>query len=322
MLNFAKEEGLLKGIDLGIDCVITHLIFVDDVLLAGMATVAEWGVFRNILNCFCRIYGMKISLSKSSFYYHSVDSDDRTGDASIFPYNFHPLDDGLKYLGFFLRPNNYQIKDWWWLVRKFEARISHWAYRLLSVGGRLTLVKAVLMGIPVYWLSLLEVPIYILNFIGRMIFNFLWSGGIDRASLEMTSWESVSRPEIYGGWGIKDLKSFSLALRAKRLWRCPFNHNPWSKISFVKYINMNLVEWIRLNMPTSPGCSPLWRGMLKVSGWIIGDLRWQVGNRKAIRVGNDHILGIIDPVCLSNKILDYIKIYGLSFLDRIRNLYG
>jgi hypothetical protein len=27
-------------------------------------------------------------------------------------------------------------------------------------------------------------------------------------------------------------------------------------------------------------------------------------------------------VCLSNKILDYMKIYGLSFLDRIRNLYG
>lgn len=72
-------------------------------------------------------------------------------------------------------------------------------------------------------------------------------------------------------------------------------------------------------MPSRVGCSPVWRDMLKVSGQIIGDLKWQLGNGEVIRVGKDKILGIDDSICLSNRIMEYLKIYGITTLKNIRN---
>jgi len=34
------------------------------------------------------------------------------------------FDDGLKYIGFFLKPNNYKIADSTWLVAKVESKIN------------------------------------------------------------------------------------------------------------------------------------------------------------------------------------------------------
>jgi hypothetical protein len=54
------------------------------------------------------------------------------------------LDEGFKYLGFFLKPDCYRKADWGWLIQKIKARISFWVNRLLSRGGILVLLKVIL----------------------------------------------------------------------------------------------------------------------------------------------------------------------------------
>jgi len=49
----------------------------------------------------------------------------------IFPYLENPLDDGLKYLGFHLKPNFYTKIDWNWLLAKLEKRLKSWSFRWL-----------------------------------------------------------------------------------------------------------------------------------------------------------------------------------------------
>ena len=66
--------------------------------------------------------------------------------------------EGFKYLGFFLKPNSYAFQDWMWLYQKVESRVSFWANRFLSKGGRLVLIKAMLQSIPVYWASITYIP--------------------------------------------------------------------------------------------------------------------------------------------------------------------
>ena len=85
-----------------------------------------------------------------------------------------PIMLGFKYLGYFLKPLGYGIKDWHWILKRFEKRISHWTFRLLSLGGRLILIKVVLNGFPVYWFALAHVPKSILNKLKKYIFSFLW----------------------------------------------------------------------------------------------------------------------------------------------------
>ena len=69
---------------------------------------------------------------------------------TLFPFLFTPLDDGLKYLGFRLKPNCYKKEDWNWLVAKLEKRVNNWCNRWLLRAGRLVLVKSVLEAISVY----------------------------------------------------------------------------------------------------------------------------------------------------------------------------
>jgi hypothetical protein len=54
------------------------------------------------------------------------------------------LDEGIKYLGFMLKPNDYDFRDWMWLYVKIQKRIMFWVHRWLSRGGILVLLNSVL----------------------------------------------------------------------------------------------------------------------------------------------------------------------------------
>jgi hypothetical protein len=82
-----------------------------------------------------------------------------------------PLDKGVKYLGFHLKPNDYKYVDCVFLIKKIEAKISCWCHGGCR-GGRLVLVKLVLESILVYWLSISYIPKGVLENIRRKCFNF------------------------------------------------------------------------------------------------------------------------------------------------------
>ena len=71
----SKEKGLLRGIKVTPHIFITHLLFVDDVVLFGVGTTVEWHIFQNILNLFCRDTGMIISDAKLSFLEYGLDEE-------------------------------------------------------------------------------------------------------------------------------------------------------------------------------------------------------------------------------------------------------
>ena len=90
-------------------------------------------------------------------------------------------------------------------METFEKRLGHWTFRLLSLGGRLTLLNVVLVGIHIYWLSLAQVPKTILKWICRIVFNFLWSRIANEGKLQMASWERLSKPKVWDSWDIKNI---------------------------------------------------------------------------------------------------------------------
>ena len=89
---------------------------------------------------------------------------------------------------------------------------------MLSLGGRLSLLKAVLIGISIFWFSLDQIPQTILNMLRKLLFNFLWFGNVDGGEIHLESWERLSRPKSLVGWDIKNLEWFSTSLSMKSLW--------------------------------------------------------------------------------------------------------
>ena len=137
----AHLVGHITGYQYTPDLSITHLLFVDDVLLFGIGTVGEWKAYKEALDLFCSTTGMVVSIKKSSFLFQFVDLDIKNEIVDFLPYSMVHISEGFKYLGFRLKPLGYRSSDWNWLVERFEMKINHWSFKLLSLGGRVILIK-------------------------------------------------------------------------------------------------------------------------------------------------------------------------------------
>jgi hypothetical protein len=158
-------------------------------------------------------------VTKSTFHYSGLSEVDLDSYKNIFLYNFLETSVGLRYLGFFLKPDCYKVADWRWLLIKFEKRIGHWCNRWLSLGGRFVLIKSILESQEVYWMALAAIPVTILNRIRQLIFTFLWSGGSEKKHLHLCSWDSIAKPKLVGGWGLRNIFLFNKSLASNTLWR-------------------------------------------------------------------------------------------------------
>ena len=130
-----------------------------------------------------------------------------------------PISLGFKYLGYRLKPLRYKTNEWKWLITNFEKRINHWTYRMLSLGGRVVLIRSVLSSIVVYWFALMRIPSSILNTLHIIIFSFLWGSSDGHQRMHLVSWHSISAPYDFGGWNIKQLDWFGISLKVKIFWQ-------------------------------------------------------------------------------------------------------
>jgi hypothetical protein len=79
----------------------------------------------------------------------------------------------IKYLGVQFHWKKLRNRDWDFLVNKIDKKLSNWKGKLLSIGGRLTLIKVVLNAIPIYWMSKFRLPINITKKIDQLCRRFL-----------------------------------------------------------------------------------------------------------------------------------------------------
>lgn len=83
---------------------------------------------------------MQIKNLKSCILFHKVSEALVSYSQTLFPYPKKDLHEGIKYLGFQLKPLSHHFIDWLLLYNKIEDRISLWVNMLLSQGGRITLL--------------------------------------------------------------------------------------------------------------------------------------------------------------------------------------
>ena len=107
----AKRRGSLKGIEVSQQLFITHLLFVDDVLIFCSGSTRDATTIAEILERFSKATRMEINVGKSMLTPHMLNDEEIQVFYGFFPYKLEGLDDGLKYLGFVLKPNAYHQQD-------------------------------------------------------------------------------------------------------------------------------------------------------------------------------------------------------------------
>nr|GEU96458.1 RNA-directed DNA polymerase, eukaryota, reverse transcriptase zinc-binding domain protein [Tanacetum cinerariifolium] len=97
--------------------------------------------------------------------------------------------------------------------------LSSWKADLLSIGGHLTLIKAMLGSLGIYYLSIFKAPEAILNTLEILRSRFFWGGSQDTKHMAWVKWSHILPSFDKGGLNIGSLKAFNLALLQKWRWR-------------------------------------------------------------------------------------------------------
>jgi hypothetical protein len=182
-LHEEKATGSFRGIKITHGFYISHLLFVDDILIFCDGSRQDIGKLCDGLLLFKHATGMEINKQKSSITFSSMEDEEILYFLERLPFQSLDIEEGLKYLGFLLKPNDYRKTDWQWLLEKLEKRLKCWSQCWLSRAGRLVLIKSVLEAIPVYWMSLAWIPKGTLDKMRKLCFTYLWQGNKDKKVL-------------------------------------------------------------------------------------------------------------------------------------------
>jgi hypothetical protein len=106
-IGLASSSGDFQGIHTSSDFRITHLLFVDDVLIFCSGRPRDAEKLVDILQLFREATRMVINSQKSSLTLIGLEAGTTTIYKTLFPFPLQDLSLGIKYLGFQLKENKY-----------------------------------------------------------------------------------------------------------------------------------------------------------------------------------------------------------------------
>ncbi|XP_039118053.1 uncharacterized protein LOC120253920 [Dioscorea cayenensis subsp. rotundata] len=181
ILNRALQLDMIHGFNQNLSKNFNHLLFADDLILITKATRRNARNCLLCLNVYQNLTGQKQNLSKSALY----------------------------------------VRSWQMLYQKSLAlnwRVIHsWNHSSLSMAGKITLLNSTVFAIPNYILSVMNLPISILDCISKLARCFLWGRSSNNQDFHSIGWSITTLCKSNGGLGIHNLRLVNHSLMTKNL---------------------------------------------------------------------------------------------------------
>lgn len=99
----------------------------------------------------------------------------------------------FKYLGVPLHYAKLKREDIQPVVDKIIKRVAGWKGRLLSYGGKLTLLKACLASIPIYLMSVIKFLKWATETINSQMAHFFWNDHEGKKKIHLANWHGKKK---------------------------------------------------------------------------------------------------------------------------------
>lgn len=124
-----------------------------------------------------------------------------------------------------------KASSWFEVIDSFTRRLSPWKSKCLSIRGCLTLTKAVLGSLPLYYLSIFRAPLNVLSKLESIRSRFFWGIKDRRKGITWVKWGKVCSSLDSGGLCIRSIRAKNLSLIGKWKWHFLTEHNPlWRSV--------------------------------------------------------------------------------------------
>jgi hypothetical protein len=175
------------------------LQYADDMLIILHADAAGAQRLRVLLDQFADATGLTINFHKSNLVPMHVSD----GDTALIRSLLGCRVEGFPqtYLGLPLSSDKLKIAQFSPLIAKVDKYLFGWFAVLLSMGGRVVLLNAVLDALPTFAMDALELPPALLKAVEGLGRAFLWDIKDHRASGArcLVAWDAVCRPKLEDG---------------------------------------------------------------------------------------------------------------------------
>jgi hypothetical protein len=156
-----------------------------------------------IFKSYGEVSGQLINKQKSKFYSGAISNARLLMITNLLGFGAGTIP--LNYLGcpiFVGKPKSTHFSA---IADKFRVKLASWKGALLSIMGRVQLVRAIIHGILVYSFQVYAWPHSLLKKLDRWIRNFIWSGDISNKKLCTVAWRQVCTHYEDGGLNIRSL---------------------------------------------------------------------------------------------------------------------
>nr|GEY90174.1 RNA-directed DNA polymerase, eukaryota, reverse transcriptase zinc-binding domain protein [Tanacetum cinerariifolium] len=187
-----EEAGMFKGIKLDNSVSISHMFYADDALFVGQCD---------------KIKGVASKLGCLTF---------KTP---------------FMYLGSIVGGSMSRIQAWADVVDRVSSRLSKWKMNILSIGGRLTLLKSILGSMPILHMSIFKAPLGVLRKLETIRSHFFNGFALNCNKSSWVNWKTAVASKEKGGLSISSLYALNMGLMFKWFWRfCTQDTSLWSRV--------------------------------------------------------------------------------------------
>ncbi|GKA48713.1 RNA-directed DNA polymerase, eukaryota, reverse transcriptase zinc-binding domain protein [Tanacetum coccineum] len=223
------DVGMFTGIKLSSSLNISHLFYADDAIFLGQWNDSNIDTLVHVMECFYRVFGLRINLCKSKIMGIHVDTDRIKSAASKL--GCLVLNTPFLYLGTKVGENMSRVHAWKEVIVKIKSRLSNWKLKTLSIGGRFTLLKSVLGSTPIFHMSIYKVPSSVLHLLESIRSHFFHGHDPRSKKASWVNWNKVLTAKERGGLGVSSLYALNRGLMWKWVWQF-FAHKSllWSRV--------------------------------------------------------------------------------------------
>ena len=143
-----------------------YLQFADDTILFSSTRREEVMTLKRILRCFPMVFGLKVNISKSKLVGVGCSQEINQSLAAMIRCKLGSLP--FMYLGLSTGAKQNSRSLWYPVIDKVEKKLSSWKKHHLSLGDRITLIRACLSNLLIYFMSLFKMPKEVVNRLDRI----------------------------------------------------------------------------------------------------------------------------------------------------------